>query len=389
MPDHSMLESLFLIFTGAAVMATLALFARQSLIIGYIVLGIVLGPWGVAWVTDTDLIQDISNIGIIFLLFLLGLNLSPRKLLELLRQTTFVTLLTSGVFAGVGYVIATLAGFSFTNALIIGVSCMFSSTIIGLKLLPTSVLHHRHTGEVIISVLLLQDIIAIVVLLFFQAASGESNTVLELAKLVVFLPALIGFCWLAKRFVLLKLFMKFDKIQEYVFLLTIAWCIGIAQLAHSIGLSYETGAFIAGITIATSPVALFIAESLKPLRDFFLVLFFFALGAGLNLSVISDIWVMATVLGIVMLMLKPFVFRYALRRVSETDKLAWETGFRLGQMSEFSLLIVFVALQSALIDPTAVYFVQLATLVTFIGSSYSIVLRYPTPVAVSDRLRRD
>jgi Kef-type K+ transport system membrane component KefB len=348
-----------------------------------------LGPWGVAWVTDTDLIQDISNIGIIFLLFLLGLNLSPRKLLELLRQTTFVTLLTSGVFAGVGYVIATLAGFSFTNALIIGVSCMFSSTIIGLKLLPTSVLHHRHTGEVIISVLLLQDIIAIVVLLFFQAASGESNTVLELAKLVVFLPALIGFCWLAKRFVLLKLFMKFDKIQEYVFLLTIAWCIGIAQLAHSIGLSYETGAFIAGITIATSPVALFIAESLKPLRDFFLVLFFFALGAGLNLSVISDIWVMATVLGIVMLMLKPFVFRYALRRVSETDKLAWETGFRLGQMSEFSLLIVFVALQSALIDPTAVYFVQLATLVTFIGSSYSIVLRYPTPVAVSDRLRRD
>ena len=97
-----MLFSLFLIFVGAAVFATLALMARQSLIIGYIVLGIVLGPWGLKWVNDTELIQDISNVGIIFLLFLLGLNLSPRKLLELLRQTTIVTLLTSAVFATVG-----------------------------------------------------------------------------------------------------------------------------------------------------------------------------------------------------------------------------------------------------------------------------------------------
>lgn len=384
-----MLFSLFLIFVGAAVFATLALMARQSLIIAYILLGIALGPWGVKWVTDTNLIQDISNIGIIFLLFLLGLNLSPRKLLHLLKQTTIVTLLTSAVFAMVGWAFATLAGFDTPNAIVIGVACMFSSTIIGLKLLPTTVLHHRHTGEVIISVLLLQDLIAIVVLLAFQAVSSEQNTMVELAKLVVLLPALIGVSWLLKQWVLLKLFFKYDRIQEYVFLLALAWCLGIAQLAHSIGFSYETGAFIAGITVATSPIALFIAESLKPLRDFFLVLFFFALGAGLNISALEQIWLPAILLGGAMLVVKPVVFRYALRRVSETNKLGWETGFRLGQMSEFSLLIVFVALQSAIIEPAAVYFVQLATLVTFIGSSYSIVLRYPTPVAVSDRLRRD
>ncbi len=147
-----MITSLFLIFVGAALFATAALFARQSLIIAYIALGVFLGPWGMAWVPDTDLIKDISNIGIIFLLFLLGLNLSPRKLLVLLKQTTIVTLLTSGVFAAVGYGIALFAGFSGTNAIVIGVSCMFSSTIIGLKLLPTTVLHHRHTGEVMISV---------------------------------------------------------------------------------------------------------------------------------------------------------------------------------------------------------------------------------------------
>ena len=384
-----MVFSLFLIFVGAALFATLALLARQSLIIGYIVLGIVLGQWGLNWVSDTKLIQDISNIGIIFLLFLLGLNLSPNKLIELLRQTTIVTILTSGVFALVGWAFAVLAGFNTLNAVIVGVSCMFSSTIIGLKLLPTTVLHHKHTGEVIVSVLLLQDLIAIVVLLAFQAMSSEQSTLLELAKLVVLLPVLIGVAWGLKNTVLLKLFMKFDRIQEYVFLLALAWCLGIAQLAHSIGFSYETGAFIAGITIATSPIALFIAESLKPLRDFFLVLFFFALGAGLNISALDQIWLPAILLGVAMLLVKPIVFRFALHRVSETNRLGWETGFRLGQMSEFSLLIVFVAAQSALIDSTTVYFVQLATLVTFIGSSYSIVLRYPTPVAVSDRLRRD
>jgi len=385
-----MVYSLFLIFVGAAIFATLALVARQSLIIGYIVLGIVLGPWGLAWVTDTKLIQDISTIGIIFLLFLLGLNLSPRKLFELLKQTTIVTILTSAVFASVGWAFAVLAGFNTINAVIVGVSCMFSSTIIGLKLLPTTVLHHKHTGEVIVSVLLLQDMIAIVVLLAFQAMSSEqSSTMVELAKLVVLLPVLIGVAWGLKHLVLLKLFKKFDRIQEYVFLLALAWCLGIAELAYSIGFSHETGAFIAGITIATSPIALFIAESLKPLRDFFLVLFFFALGAGLNISALDQIWLPAVMLGGAMLVVKPVIFRFALHRVSETRKLGWETGFRLGQMSEFSLLIVFMAAQSALINEATVYFVQLATLVTFIGSSYSIVLRYPTPVAVSDRLRRD
>ncbi len=384
-----MLESLFLIFVGASIFATLALFARQSLIIAYIAIGIVLGPWGVGWVRDTELIQDISNIGIIFLLFLLGLNLSPKKLIELLKQTTFVTLLTSIVFASVGWAFAMLAGFSTLHSLIIGVSCMFSSTIIGLKLLPTTVLHHRHTGEVIVSVLLLQDLIAIVVLLAFQAASSEKSIGIELAKLIVLLPVLIGIAWALKEYVLLKLIKMFDKIQEYIFLLALAWCIGIAHFAHSIGFSYETGAFIAGITIATSPIALFISESLKPLRDFFLVLFFFALGAGLNLSSLEQIWLPAVLLGGAMLVVKPVVFRFALRKVSETNKLGWETGYRLGQMSEFSLLIILVALNSGLVTGSAVDFVQLATLVTFIGSTYAIVLRYPTPVAVSDRLRRD
>lgn len=266
---------------------------------------------------------------------------------------------------------------------------MFSSTIIGLKLLPTTVLHHRHTGEVIISILLLQDLLAILVMLILRGLEGGGLPITDIGMLILALPLLVIIAFLLERYVLLRLFKAFDRVQEYVFLLTLAWCLGIAELGHAFGLSYEIGAFIAGVVVATSPIALFIAESLKPLRDFFLVLFFFALGASLNLDAASTVFVPAMLLGVAMLGLKPVVFRFALGRVAETPRLAWETGWRLGQLSEFSLLITFLALQSVYLGDAVVYMIQLATLITFVGSSFIVVLNFPTPVAVSDRLRRD
>ncbi|MGI9316139.1 MAG: cation:proton antiporter, partial [bacterium] len=282
MQDHSIVFSIFLIFSGAALLATVALYLRQAMLIAYLALGAILGPWGLKLVTDAALIQDIAEIGIIFLLFLLGLNLSPRKLIRMLRETTLVTVFCSLVFSGAAGAVAWLFGFELVDILIIGIAASFSSTIIGLKLLPTTVLHHRHTGEVIISVLLLQDLIAIVTMLIIQGLGKGGVPFTEIALLLVVLPAVCAVAWYGQKWVLLPLFLRFDRIQEYIFLLSIGWCLGIAQLAHTAGLSYEIGAFIAGIAIATSPVALHIAESLKPLRDFFLVMFFFGLGAGFD-----------------------------------------------------------------------------------------------------------
>jgi Kef-type K+ transport system membrane component KefB len=392
--EQSIVVTLFLVFTGAALVTTLALYARQALIVGYILLGVALGPWGLAWVSDTSLISEIAEIGIIFLLFLLGLDLTPQKLGHLLKQTTIVTLGTSLVFCLVGWAVALASGFEPVESLLVGVASMFSSTIISIKLLPTTVLHHRHRGELIISVLLLQDLIAIVVMLVLQAmvtaeVVAVSAVLKDVGVLLLTLPAVIAITYILERYVLLFLFRKFDQVQEYVFLLTLAWCLSIAQLAHSVGLSYEIGAFIAGIIVATNPIAQFIALSLKPLRDFFLVIFFFAIGASLDLDVASRIALPATVLGLAMLALKPAVFRYAFARVAETPRVAWETGFRLGQMSEFSLLITFLALQSPYISKEVVFMILLATVITFIGSSSVVVLNFPTPVAVSARLRRD
>jgi len=389
MHGDGIIYSMFLIFAGAAVMATLALFARQAMLVGYIVLGAAIGPWGLQWVTDTNLIQGIAQIGIIFLLFLLGLNLYPQKLLQLLSETTLVTLATTLLFGVVGAGIALLFGFTWSDSLLIGIAATFSSTIIGLKLLPTTVLHHRHMGEVIISVLLLQDLIAIIVMLGLQGLARGGVPVMDVLTALLGLPLLAAGAYLIDKYVLLKLIQKFDRIQEYVFLLAIGWCLSIAQAGYWLGLSHEIGAFIAGVAVATSPISRHIAESLKPLRDFFLVIFFFALGASLDLGVALDVLAPAALLAAVLLIVKPVVFRYFLMHTAEREELAWETGWRLGQMSEFALLIAFLALELGLASADAAHLIEVATILTFIGSTYLIVLRYPTPMAVSDRLRRD
>jgi Kef-type K+ transport system membrane component KefB len=379
---------IFVIFTGSAILATLALYARQALLVGYIVWGILLGPSAFAIIKDTAIITDIAQIGIIFLLFLLGLNLQPQDLLRTVRKTTVVTLISSLVFGAMGFSIAWSFGFDFWENILIGASAMFSSTIIGLKLLPTTVLHHKHAGEVIVSILLLQDLIAIIVLLILQGANGGTS-LLDIGLLILGLPLLIGFALLFERYVLIKLISSFDKIQEYTFLVTIGWCLGMAELATFLSLSHEIGAFIGGVVLASSPIARFIAEGLKPVRDFFLVIFFFALGASLNLNVLYTVLLPATVLASLMLFVKPFVFKWLMIRLGEPALLSSEIGVRLGQISEFSLLIAVVALNTGVISDKASYLIQAATIITFMASSYYIVITYPTPIAVSDRLRRD
>lgn len=389
MQSHSLVFTFFLIFSGAALLATLALYARQAMLVAYIVLGIALGPWGLGLVTDPKWIKGISEIGIIFLLFLLGLNLPLNKLYDLVGESLRVTGISSAVFGLLGIGVGWVFGFSFTEQLVIGAALMFSSTIIGLKLLPTTILHHQHTGEIIISVLLLQDLIAIVILLVLQVQGGAGQGLAQMALLAASLPLLFLIAYVLEKFVLLKLLQRFDTIQEYVFLMAIGWCLGMAELAGLLGLSLEIGAFIAGVALATNPISLFIAESLKPLRDFFLVLFFFSLGAGFDVTTVQQVLVPALVLAAVAMLLKPPLFAYLLRRSGEAPARSLEIGVRLGQISEFSLLIAVLALQMNVIGREASYLIQASTLLTFVASSYFIVLRYPTPIAVSDRLRRD
>ncbi|MBK1699642.1 cation:proton antiporter [Thiococcus pfennigii] len=389
MTDEPIIFTVFLVFTGAAVLATLALIARQSLLVAYIALGALLGPWGLGLVEHPETVAEIGNIGIIFLLFLLGLNLDPQDLLRSLRRTTIVTFASSTAFAGAGIAIGLGVGFTLVEALIIGGAMTFSSTIIGLKLLPTTVLHHQRMGRVIISVLLLQDLLAIALLLVIGGATGGENPWIQMALVLLKLPLLILVAIACAHYLLLPLIQRFDTFREYVFLLAIGWCVGLAELSFGLGLSREIGAFIAGISLASSPIAFYIAESLRAVRDFFLVLFFFSLGARFNLGMVEDAILPAVLTAGTALLIKPLVFRLLLMQTGETRARAGEIGHRLGQLSEFSLLIAALALSKGVIGELASYTLQLATILTFLVSSYLVVRRYPTPIALTDELRRD
>jgi len=174
-----------------------------------------------------------------------------------------------------------------------------------------------------------------------------------------------------------------------LFVLGLAWCFGVASISNQMGLFYETGAFFAGIVLARHKIAFFISEKLKPLRDFFLVLFFFALGSNLNLLVMMNIFVPSIILAAVFIMIKPWIFKKAFIWAGEEKSFSGETGMRLGQLSEFSLLIALLAFELGHISSSASQLIQLTTILTFIVSSYIVVYKYPTPIGTSEELIRD
>jgi Kef-type K+ transport system membrane component KefB len=389
MTQDPIVYTIFLVFTGAAVLATLALVARQPLLLAYIALGVLFGPSGLGLLEDAAIASGIAHIGIVFLLFLLGLDLHPQDLLRSVRRTTLVTLSSSLIFAAVGLGLGLALGFSLLESAVLGGALTFSSTIVGLKLLPTTVLHHRRMGEIVISILLLQDLIAIAMLLLLRGAATGDEPWAEVALMLLMLPSLALFAGACARFVLIPLIKRFDTIREYVFLLAIGWCMGLAELGGVLGLSHEIGAFIAGVALASSPIAIYIADSLRPLRDFFLVLFFFSIGVQFNLGMLADVVLPAALVAAAALALKPIVFRGLLTLVGNPAQRSTELGWRLGQMSEFSMLIGALALELSVIGSRMSYTIHLATILTFLVSSYLVVKRFPTPIAISDDLRRD
>ena len=389
MADYSnIIYELVVIFAGAAIFATVFLYLKQPVMLAYIVLGMVAGPWGLGVIKDAVHLEELSHLGIILLLFLIGMNLKPDRLYKLFSQTAILTLLTSVLFMLLATSMAMLSGYDLLESFIIGAAMMFSSTIVGLKLIPTTTLHHKHRGEMMTSVLLLQDVIAIVLILMLSSG-GQGDVQLTVLFLLIKLVAMVLVSFLLVKYVVNSLFQRFDIISEYVFLLSLGWGLLGAGVAKYLGLSYEMGAFVAGVTFASSPVALVVAENLKPLRDFFLILFFFTIGANINFLTAGDVLVDAIVMAIGLVALKPFIFRWGFQLIGEKTRVSSELGSRLGQASEFSLLVSFSAFGSGLISVQASYLIQTVVVLTFILSTYWVVHRYPTPISSRDSQRED
>jgi Kef-type K+ transport system membrane component KefB/voltage-gated potassium channel Kch len=367
----------------AAVLAFIARRLNQPLILGYILAGAALGPHvGFHVVTDEHSIELIAEIGLILLLFLIGLEISLPRLLQAGRAITVTGLLQVPICAGLawlalGPVVASTGG-QF-DRLYLAFASALSSTLIVVKLLSDKFELGTFGGRVTLGVLIFQDLYAIA-FLAIQPNLQNLEALLLLRSLVAGV-ALVGGAWVMATFVLPAYFRVIAKSSELVVVSAMAWCFLVAGVAGWAGLSKEMGALIAGVVIASYPYGTEVISRVGGVRDFFLTLFFVAL--GLKIPEPSLPAVLAALGGVVFVVLSRLLAMYPLFAFLRLDtRTAGVVGINLAQISEFALVIFSLGMTYKHISPAANSLILYTVLFTAVISTYGILYNH----AIATRL---
>ena len=361
---------LSIVIVLAAIVAVIMRLLRQPLIIGHIITGIIVGPSALMLLEDKSSFQLYSDIGIALLLFIIGLELNAAVIRRLGKVVIVAALSLLVGVGGAGYLIATLFQFSQIESIILGLSLFFSSTIIIAKVLSDKRELTRLHGQIAIGIILIDDIIATFALLFVAAGSGGVLGASEIGTLVLKGIGLVAIF----TFVGAKLLPRIGKFmassQELLFLFAIAWGFGVATLVNRAGFSIEIGALFAGVMLAHLPYAAEIGARLKPLRDFFIVLFFVVLGEGLALSNLSSVLVPALIFSAIVILVKPLVVMLALGMMRYTKRTSFKTAVNLSQISEFSIVLVVLAAATGAVSDEIAGIITVVALITIALSTY-------------------
>lgn len=346
---------------------------KQPLIIGYIVSGILVGPTVLDVVRSEDTIEAFANFGVALLLFIIGLGLNPKVIKEV-GKAAFLTGFGQVAFTSVaGFGITTLLGYSAKTALYIVIALAFSSTIVVLKLLSDKKEQQRLYARVSIGFLLVQDIIAALALVVASASASGSLSGRDIVILLLKGTGLGLGLFIAARYILPHIKRLIAGSQELLFIFAIAWGFGVASLFRESGFSLEVGALAAGVALATQSYALEIGSRLRPLRDFFVVMFFVALGTHIDFASAVELLPKAIGLSIFVLIGNPIIVMGILGFLGYTKKTSFKAGLAVAQISEFSLVFVLLGNRLGQVDDQVVGLVTLIGLITIAISSYMII----------------
>ena len=361
---------LSLVIVLAAVVSVAMRWLRQPLIIGYIITGIIAGPSFLSLLHDRSAFDTFSEIGIVLLLFIIGLELNARVVRQLGKVAFFTAFVSLILMMSLGFTAATLLHFTKTEAVLTGLALFFSSTIIIAKVLSDKNELTRLHGRIAVGVILIDDLVATIALLFVAANSGHSLSAGEVGWLFAKGAALlIGFGFLGAK-VLPAVTRFVASSQELLFLFALAWGFGVATLVNKAGFSVEIGALFAGVTLAHLPYAHEIGSRLKPLRNFFIVLFFITLGENLNLGHLESALVPALVLSALVIIAKPFAVMSALGFLRYTKRTGFKAAINLSQISEFSIILIVLAQQSGLVSEKLSAVTTIVAFITIAVSTY-------------------
>lgn len=347
---------------------------RQPLIVAYIIAGLIAGPLFLNLVEGGDeFFKTFAQFGIVLLLFIVGLSLNFDYIKKVGKAVFFGGGIQFLITAVLGFLIMKLLGFSLVTSLFIGIAITFSSTIIVIKLLSDKKDLESVYGRYVIGLLLVQDIIAVSVMIFLNTSSIGGGIWYEIISEVLIKGVfLIGFVFLMAKFLLPHLMNRVAKSGELLFIFTIAWCFGIASLVYWAGFSIEIGAIIAGISLGASVYQPEISSRIRPLRDFFIVLFFVVLGSELQLGDIRTALPPAIILSIFVLLADPIILYFVMRRLKYTKRSAFLAGVTAAQVSEFGFILIFKGEELGYLYGPELAILTMVALITIVISSYVI-----------------
>ncbi|ANS32028.1 sodium/hydrogen exchanger (plasmid) [Rhodococcus opacus] len=359
----------------AAVAGLLATRLRQPMIVAFIGVGILVGPTGTGWVVADSTIELLARLGIAILLFLVGLKLD----LHLIRSTGPVALATGlgqVLFTSVvGYLIAIALGMESVTAVYVAVALTFSSTIIIVKLLSDKRELEQLHGRIAVGFLIVQDIVVVLVMIalnVFGRQNGDSlavNIVLVVVKGVGLLAALA----VLMRYVLPWLLHHIARSQELLVLFGVAYAVSIAAVSDALGFSSEVGAFLAGVSLASTPYRDALGARLVSLRDFLLLFFFLDLGSRLEFTHAADQIPEAVIFSLFVLIGNPLIVVLIMAAMRYPVRVGFLAGLTVAQISEFSLILAALGLSLGHISNATVSLITVVGLITIGGSTYLIL----------------
>lgn len=368
--ELSVFTQISLVIAVAAIIALIMRALRQPLILGYILTGVLVGPSMLDVVHAKDTFDTFSEIGIALLLFIIGLGLNATVVRSLGKVSVVSTTIMLLLVGSAGHFVSLLLGFDNLTAIYLGIALSFSSTIIVLKVLSDKHELSRLYGQIAIGILLVEDIIATIALISVTMISGGSNDVVSLMLLVLKTLLLGVGLYISGRWVIPRIGKSLAGSSELLFLFSIGWGLSVASMFELAGLSHEIGALFAGVSLAGLPYATEMATKLKPVRDFFIVLFFVSLGELFTFSAIKESIIPALALSLVVMIGKPIFLMISLGMLRYTRLTSFKTAIHLNQVSEFSIILIVYAASTLLIAPSAVPVITLTALITIALSTY-------------------
>jgi Kef-type K+ transport system membrane component KefB len=391
---HELIRDITYCILFAWGLGLLAHFSRQPLILAYLIAGFFIGPFGMGWVKSQESIGVISELGLIFMLFMIGLEIDLKKIVRAGRVILFAALgqLVGGCllgilfFAGIGLSI----GGGHFDALYLCVACALSSTVIIVKVLYEKRELDTLPGRITLGVLVLQDIFAI---LFLAVQPSLGNLQIGIVLLSIGrVCVLVATALVLSRYVLPRLFHQIARRPELVLLGALAWCFLIGEIAEKLDLSREMGSLVAGVSLSTFPYALDVTAKVTTLRDFFITLFFVALGMTIPIPNLSVIGLALIIAGftVVSRVVTTFASLYVMKQGLRASLLP---AINLAQISEFSLVVIQTGVAAGHIttetsNAVSFAFVVLAVLSTFVmvrsDEITRMTIRYLKQIGVRD-----